>query len=270
MQELVSICVVTYNNEKYIVETLESIKNQTYQEIELIVSDDNSSDNTVAKVSKWIESNKERFVNVELIVSNKNTGVTANCNRAVKVSKGVFIKIIGDDLLKNDYLEKCINFFNKNESAAVLCTEMEYFYPDEEFDFVQKPIDFSFFNLSAQEQRNYVRYKGIPQYPTPSIIYRKSVFDKVGFFDESIPMWEDGPMYFKLAKNKIKVYMLNEKLVEYRLLKKSLSNNNDNIDMKKNIALYNLKYVCPAQFSNNPLKSFFRYIKYFFIAKGLL
>lgn len=269
MQELVSICVVTYNNEKYIVETLESIKNQTYREVELIVSDDNSSDNTVAKVSKWIESNKERFVNVELILSNKNTGVTGNCNRALKASSGNFVKIIGDDLLKQDYLEKCINFFNSNLKSEVLCTEMEYFYPEEKFDFVQKPIDFNFFNLSAQEQRNYVRYKGIPQYPTPSIIYRKSVFDKVGFFDESIPMWEDGPMYFKLAKNKIKVYMLNEKLVDYRLLRRSLSNKADKI-MKKNIALYNLKYVCPMQFSLNPLKSFLRSIKYFLITKGVL
>lgn len=257
MQELVSICVVTYNNEKYVVETLESIKNQTYKEIELIVSDDNSSDNTVAKVSKWIESNKERFVNVQLIVSNKNTGVTPNCNRAVKVSKGVFIKIIGDDLLKNDYLDKCINFFNKDKSVKVLCTDMEYFYPEEKFDFVQKAIDFSFFNLSAQDQKEYVRYKGIPQYPTPSMIYRKSVFDKVGFFDETIPMWEDGPMYSKLAKNKIKVYMLNEKLVDYRLLKKSLSNNVTKI-VKKNVALYGIKYIFPSQLSIKPIKSILR------------
>lgn len=262
MQELVSICVVTYNNEKYIVETLESIKNQTYREVELIVSDDNSSDNTVAKVSKWIESNKGRFVNVELIVSNKNTGVTANCNRAVKCAKGQFIKIIGDDLLKHNYIEKCVDFFNSNSEAEVLCTEMDYFYPEEKFEFLQPPINFDFFKLSAQEQKKYVKSKNIPHYPTPSIIYKRSIFNKVGFFDESIPMWEDGPMYFKLAINEIKVHMLNESLVDYRLLKKSLSNTCTKI-MKKNFALYGIKYVFPNLISENPIKALLLVIFYF-------
>lgn len=264
MQPIVSICVVTYNNEKYVQETLDSVKNQNYEKIELIISDDNSTDDTLLKVNNWIEKNKDRFVNVKIITSEKNTGVTANCNRAVKASNGEFVKIIGDDLLKQDYLEKCIIFFNSNPEAEVLCTEMDYFYPEEKFEFIQPAIDFDFFRLSAMEQKKYVKYKGITQYPTPSMIYRKTVFNKVGFFDECIPMWEDGPMYFKLAKNEIKVYMLNEKLVDYRLLRKSLSNSMENV-MIKNVAIYNIKYVFKEQFYVNPLKAIFRLVKYLFI-----
>ena len=85
---LVSVFVVSYNAADYICETLESIKAQTYQNIELIVSDDHSSDQTVELANEWIESNKERFVRTELITVDHNTGVSANYNRAIRACRG--------------------------------------------------------------------------------------------------------------------------------------------------------------------------------------
>ena len=77
-QPLVSINITTYNSSKFIIETLESAKMQTYQNIELIVSDDSSVDNTVELCKKWIEKNKERFVRCKVITVEKNTGIAAN------------------------------------------------------------------------------------------------------------------------------------------------------------------------------------------------
>ena len=74
---LVSIVVITYNSSEYVCETLESAKAQSYQNIELIVSDDASTDNTVPIVTKWIRENKSRFVCVEIVTSPSNTGITA-------------------------------------------------------------------------------------------------------------------------------------------------------------------------------------------------
>ena len=106
-QPLVSIIVITYNSSKYVLETLESAKAQTYQNIELIVSDDCSIDNTVEICREWIENNKERFVRTELITAEKNTGIPANCNRGVKAAQGEWVKLIaGDDILYNN----CIIF----------------------------------------------------------------------------------------------------------------------------------------------------------------
>lgn len=261
MQEIVSICVITFNNEKYVIETLDSIKNQTYKDIELIISDDNSSDKTLDVIKKWLEKNQNRFINTTLIEFESNTGVTANCNRAVKIAKGQYIKIIGDDLLKKDYVEKCIDYFSKNSNVEVLCTEMDYFYPEDKFEFIQKDIDYHFFELTAEEQYIYILKKYLPRYPTPSVIYKKKVFDKVGYFDESIPLWEDGPMYFKLAKNKIKMHFINEPLVNYRLLPKSSSNNGTK-RFQINVSKYTLKYICPNELKINPIKSVLRYFKH--------
>ena len=78
---LVSIVLITYNSSKYILETLESVKNQVWENIELIISDDGSTDDTTTICSNWLEENKERFQNVQLITVAKNTGIPSNCNR---------------------------------------------------------------------------------------------------------------------------------------------------------------------------------------------
>ena len=78
----VSIIVVTYNSSKYILDALASIKDQNYQNFELIISDDCSTDNTIQICTNWVKAN-QAFVNFKttIIKSKTNTGVTANCNR---------------------------------------------------------------------------------------------------------------------------------------------------------------------------------------------
>jgi len=118
-QPLVSIIVITYNSSKYVLETLESAKAQTYQNIELIVSDDCSTDNTVEICQEWIAKNKERFVRTELITAEKNTGIPANCNRGVKSVQGEWVKLIaGDDALLPDCIEYYLFYIKKNGSSV--------------------------------------------------------------------------------------------------------------------------------------------------------
>lgn len=68
---LVTVCVVTYNSEDFILETLESIKNQTYKNFELIISDDGSSDNTLTVAKKWLEKNDKYFVRTHVVSTEK-------------------------------------------------------------------------------------------------------------------------------------------------------------------------------------------------------
>ncbi len=67
---LVSVCIITYNSAKFVVEALESIKSQTYKNIELIISDDCSTDNTIELCKQWISDNGKCFVNCELLTVN--------------------------------------------------------------------------------------------------------------------------------------------------------------------------------------------------------
>ena len=66
-QYLVSINVSTYNSSRYIIETLDSIKNQSYREKELIITDDSSNDGTVKICKSWLEQNQTHFKNQKLL-----------------------------------------------------------------------------------------------------------------------------------------------------------------------------------------------------------
>ena len=70
---VVTISVITYNSSKYVLETLESIKAQTYPNIRLQICDDCSTDNTIELCKKWIKDNKERFVKTKIIIPPANT-----------------------------------------------------------------------------------------------------------------------------------------------------------------------------------------------------
>lgn len=67
-QELVSVLVISYNSERYIIETLDSIKNQTYERIQLVLSDDGSRDQTMKIAEEWIQKNGKDLNLLRLIL----------------------------------------------------------------------------------------------------------------------------------------------------------------------------------------------------------
>ena len=115
---LVTVAIVTYNSAKYIEDALESVKNQTYKNIELIISDDASEDNTVEICRNWISKHKANFYAVKIITVEKNTGIPANFNRALNSASGEWIKFVaGDDIIYPDCIKDNIEFVKKNPEA---------------------------------------------------------------------------------------------------------------------------------------------------------
>ena len=122
---LVSCTVLAYNSASTILEALESIKAQTYQNIELIVSDDCSTDDTVELCRKWIAQNSDRFVRVELITVDHNTGVCANSNRVLRACKGLWRKgIAADDKLLPNCVSDFIAFVREYPEARWVSSNM--------------------------------------------------------------------------------------------------------------------------------------------------
>lgn len=158
-QPLVSVNVVSYNASKFIIETLDSISNQTYKNIELIISDDASPDNTVELCQNWLVHYKSRFVRTELITVEKNTGVTANCNRALAASQGEYWKIIGsDDLLTPDCIEKCVAYMQAKPQARFLFGKQISFtrnFMDGNFKKEELPFRAYFFRDSVSAKKQY-------------------------------------------------------------------------------------------------------------------
>lgn len=214
---LVSIVVVTYNASKYVLETLESAKAQTYMNIELIISDDSSKDDTVEICRNWVEENKSRFVRVQLITSEINTGIPGNCNRGYRAAEGAWIKGIGgDDILMNRCIE--LNMGHVEEGCKVLFSNMQTFIVENGerklLNILPKNDDLKFFELNAHDQYSFFLDKSFLIAPTGFI--ERDVFIKVGGFDERFICFEDLPFYLALTKSGYKFSHFNQITVLYR------------------------------------------------------
>lgn len=223
---LVSIAIGAYNSSKTIIETLESAKAQTYQNLELIVSDDCSTDNTVELCREWIEKNAERFVRAEILTVPVNTGIPANCNRKATAARGEYLKgIAGDDILLPNCIEDNVAFMQKNPEAQIVfscvkefcgnANEREFFeeYPDDN--------NRAYFKKSAREQFEAFAKSNF-WVPAPSG-FVKTEFLKQNPYNENYPAMEDLPQWCKLTRAGIRLYFMDKLTVLYRVNSGSVS-----------------------------------------------
>ncbi|MBX2921150.1 MAG: glycosyltransferase [Chitinophagaceae bacterium] len=218
---LVSAIVVTYNCAKYVVETLDSIKSQTYKNIELIVSDDGSNDNTVALIEEWIEENKMRFTRCEISKPAVNTGTSANYNRGLRLARGEWIKFIaGDDALFPDTIEEYIKYAGLHPSVQVIHSNVVKYFNELAEANRMNPVDSKIYKINrdgvtAQEQFQILLR--VCNIWTPTVMIKRGVFDVVGDFDEDNHLWEDRPMWVKITAAGIRFEYLDIQGAKYRV-----------------------------------------------------
>lgn len=226
MKPLISVLVITYNHEKFIYENLTSIYNQTYHNIELIISDDCSIDKTLLIVKQWISEHQSRFTRIKLLTTDKNTGTTKNINRGLSETKGEYIKIIaGDDVLLNDALKKCLHYLQNNNEKIIVTSVQEIYdnphgktlgkiHPSENLIF--------FYEYQPADQFRYLLHNN--PIPAPSAFYHNSLLDLLGKFDEDFVLLEDYPMWLRITLKNIHIGFLPEVTVLYRVHSDSIMN----------------------------------------------
>lgn len=228
-EKLVTILVITYNSSTTVIETLDSIKRQSYSRIELIICDDVSTDSTVEICRSWLSSNGCRFEKSLIHVGDKNGGISENLNRGIKISSGDWIKVIaGDDILTDNCIERFIKFVyvdNISNDPRIIFSKCKAFYDDVNghrnfhvFNYIGYQ---RFFNQPASEQfklllrRNYVQ--------GPALFVSRSFINELGGFDRDC-MIEDWSIALKATLAGAKIFLLDEELIHYRVHSGSLSN----------------------------------------------
>lgn len=229
-QPLVSIIVVTYNSSQYVLETLESAKKQTYQNIELIVTDDCSSDNTVEICNEWIEENSNRFVRTKIITVEQNTGIPSNCNRGAKKTHGDWVKLIaGDDILLESCIKDNIEYIHENPGARFVVSNLLEINDDGLFLNNQKLksernkcLKYFFNAKTAKKQlKAYARWPVFLNAPTYFI--NKQLLEEIDYFDEEYRIFEDMPLMHRVNSNDITVHFMNKPTVKYRIHDNAIS-----------------------------------------------
>lgn len=222
---LVSIVVLTYNSSKYVLETLESAYNQTYEgPMELIVSDDCSTDDTVEICKDWIAKCGKRFHRAELIDSMQNHGVSRNINVGCRAARGCWIKpIAGDDVLLPECIKKMVTFHLEHPSIKVSNFPVIAYYGKSvsgipKIGKIWKPVEANSV-VNVQYALNHEDFF----LPAPGYFYSSFVMEQVGYFPVECRNIEDMPMLWRLLSNGIDVSVQDIPLVLYRVQDQSLT-----------------------------------------------
>lgn len=218
---LVSVVIVSYNASRTIVETLDSIKAQTYSPLELIIADDHSMDDTANKCVEWLAENHSRFVNSRLIVNERNLGVSANINVGIRASSGEWIKGLGDDVLLPDAIEKNINFAKKHNSDIVVSRVQPFVDKTREQLNIFPSGDYLFPVSNHDQYIALIRGKLIC--PSPTWFFSRELYNGVGGYSERYRLSDDMPFIFKVLKSGYVLPYLPEVTVLYRITQNSLS-----------------------------------------------
>ena len=218
---MVSVIVISYNSSAYILETLESIRTQTYRNIELIICDDCSKDNTTDIAKSWLNKNAARFVSSQLLVARSNGGIPANCNRGYNVASGDYVKLIAaDDVLLDHCLTDSIKMMVYT-GAEFLYAHVEVINSKSETVLMRKSKFHEFFYKLSLEKRLEVYCRNTMFLNTPTWVLKKELIDRLGGFDESYFLLEDTVLLIKCLQAKANIVFLDKEMVRYRVHEES-------------------------------------------------
>lgn len=168
----VSIIIPVYNAEKYLDETIDSIVNQTYKNFELIIIDDNSTDNSSEIIENWLEKDSR----IIFLKNKYNKGIGGTSNTGLDYATGDYIaKADADDIQKNDRLETQVKFLEKNKDIDIIGGGYELF---------GNGLD----GIKIHHPQNSLKlaWKFITNiyFCNPTVMYRKGVLDTVPHYPE--------------------------------------------------------------------------------------
>jgi glycosyltransferase involved in cell wall biosynthesis len=216
---LVTVVGLCYNHSRYVIETLESIKQQSYPNLEVILIDDCSKDNSTEVVEKWL---KENQLNWKFIKHSSNQGVTKSLNESLDLAKGKYYKAVAcDDIL----LPGCLEILTKTLHS--LSDDYAMVYGDV-IKIDEKSMEFG---QSSFTERNWLKDEDVPSgklfvrlaelcfIPAPGTLMRTTVLKQIKF-DESL-YFEDWDMWLSIAKQYL-IKGIAKPVVKYRIHSNSM------------------------------------------------
>lgn len=254
-QLLVSICIPTYNGEKYIEEALHSAINQTYKNIEIIISDDDSQDNTLEIIQNVLGETKIPYH----IYNHVPKGIGANWNNCIRKANGEYIKFLfQDDLLSTDCIEKMVALaVLDNKVGMVYCKRIILHDTNNpgHLQWIQncgilhkywKNINVKEGIIDGKEYLSDLNllFKNENKFGEPTaVLLNKRVFKKIGYFDESLKQSLDIEYWYRVMKY-FKVAFIDKELVSFRLHSQQATfiNEKNKVDEKQALEkrIYNL------------------------------
>ena len=215
-QKLISVIMSVYNGEKYLVQAIDSILNQTYQNFEFIIIDDCSTDNS----SHILQEYAQKDSRIKIIKKEKNIGIKGfikNLNLGISIAKGKYIaRMDADDISLPERFQKQVDFLENNPEITLVGAQL---------NLINEQNKITGEAIAALQHRDIVkRITSQIQLFHPVIMFRK---DQNIQYREKFLYCEDYDLYLNLITQGKKLANLNEKLLNYRILANSISRKDD-------------------------------------------
>ncbi len=182
---LVTVAISAYNHEDFIKECIESIWEQDYPNIEILVIDDNSKDNTY-QILKELE--KKSPYKMEVFRNEENKGISKNLNRLIKIAKGEFISFMSSDdkYYGKKVFSSCIEIFLENPEVQVIYNE-GYTWDGKNFlKKAQGSLEISYIKNHQYEKLLEHMLSNVPHLLIQGSFFRKKFLEEIGGFDETL------------------------------------------------------------------------------------
>ena len=215
-QKLISVIMSVYNGEKYLVQAIDSILNQTYQNFEFIIIDDCSTDNS----SHILQEYAQKDSRIKIIKKEKNIGIKGfieNLNLGISIAEGKYIaRMDQDDVSLPERFQKQVDFLENNPEITLVGAQL---------NLINEQNKITGEAIAALQHRDIVkRITSQIQLFHPVIMFRK---DQNIQYREKFLYCEDYDLYLNLITQGKKLANLNEKLLNYRILANSISRKDD-------------------------------------------
>lgn len=225
----VSVIIPTYNCEQWIEQSIDSVINQTYTNIEIIVVNDGSTDNTIDRLNNYKDDNRINLYTIE------NSGPAFARNFGVSKSSGELIAFLdADDYWDPDKVKKQVEYFEMKKCSLLLTNIVIVDENNDIIDKVEKNIP------SSKQQQTIDFFLGKITQNTPTILVSRKVFDEVGGFNTELIHREDHYFLMQVA-NLYGINLIDEFLVYRRKWEDSMSSDYNKVERNSTTIINHFK-----------------------------